>query len=114
MKKIRIIVTVIIVMLLTACSTNQTVQNDMQSTESASEFALIEIPVQTKEFSGKHYYFYRDPVTDVVFMVFEGKGNGFTWLPDPDTGAPLKYNQFVELYAEYIPTEELQGEITNE
>lgn len=61
-------------------------------------FAFDEIDVRTSDQSA----FYRDPVTDVIYVRFYARDGGFTWLADPDTGLPLKYDRFLEFYKDYI------------
>ena len=116
MSKLKIIVVITIMTTwFTGCSFNQNAQGNIPSTETVSEFTLIEIPVQTPGFSDQHSKFYKAPVTNIVYMEFRGfTSGGLVWIPDPDTGAPLKYDQFVELYQEYIPTEKAQGGSVNE
>ena len=90
MKKGIYLAVVIIAMLFTACGSNQTTEINTQETETVSEFALIEIPVQTPGFNTQHSRFYKDPVTNIVYMEFRGfASGGLVWLPDPDTGLPL-------------------------
>lgn len=116
MRKSRIILAVAaIVMLFTGCSSEQTAGNNIPSTETVSEFALIETPFNSDSFTSRHCRIYRDPVTDVMYMSFKGwTSGGLAWMPDPDSGLPLKYDRFLELYAEYIPTEKIQEENANE
>lgn len=126
MKKLYGIITVVAIttILFTGCGKDQTTEIDMQETDTVSgfgisdfsamfaecsenpttEFTLTEIAVQTLNTRDEACHFYKDPVTDIVYMQFKGGygDGGLVWMPDPDTGLPLKYDRFVELYEEYI------------
>lgn len=117
MKKILRIIAAIAMttILFTGCGENQATEIGTQATETVPEFTLIKIPVQSTNFNSTHCSFYKDPVTDVMYINFKGwTSGGLVWMPDPDTGLPLKYDRFFELYEEYIPTEELQTENKSE
>lgn len=79
-----------------------------QETETISEFTLTKIAVRTPNTRNEACYFYKDPVTDIVYMQFKGAygDGGLVWMPDPDTGLPLKYDRFLELYEEFVQAEE--------
>lgn len=53
-------------------------------------------------YGGSQLSYYRDVVTDVLFLRYEdasgyaGQG-GLTWIPDPETGLPMTYTRYVEL-----------------
>lgn len=51
-------------------------------------------------FSSPSYFsYYRDPFTDVMYLVFHvGYKGGLTVMLDPATGLPLTYSDFVSLY----------------
>ena len=105
MKKIWFIAIVTITILFTGCGKNQTTEIKTQETSYISELEFVEV-FHTSGLNNKHYRIYKDPVTDIMYMEFKGwTTGGFTWMPDPDTGLPLKYDRFLELYKEYIQTE---------
>lgn len=110
MGKLYKIITVVAIatILFTGCSKNQTTEIGTQETETVSEFTLTTIVVRTPDKRDEACHFYKDPVTDIVYMQFKGSyGNGgLIWMPDPDTGLPLKYDRFSNLYEEYIQTDE--------
>ena len=43
------------------------------------------------------YIYYRDTVTDVMYMAIENN-DGLTVMLEPDTGKPLTYTRYLELY----------------
>lgn len=105
MRKLLIIYTMIIIIgtIFTGCNDTQT-SGAIQTSNETPVFTLVEIPIQTSEYIMDACYFYKDPVTDVVYMQYQGHhtDGGLTVLLDPDTGLPLKYDKFSELYGEYI------------
>lgn len=48
------------------------------------------------------FYYYRDIVTDVVY-IRTSTGETLTAMLDPDTGLPLTYTRYLELYEEFQP-----------
>lgn len=116
MKKIitTMITIIIIISVLTGCG-NLTTNNELsapgENTESILKFTFIPISVNTKGIRADARHFYKDPVTDIVYIQFKGaySEGGLTYLPDPDTGLPLKYERFLELYKDYIPQMETCG-----
>lgn len=105
MRKILTISSICILMATTFIGCGNTLNDtNTQVNDESPVFTMIEIPVQTSWYAAEACHFYKDPVTDIVYMQFNGaysKG-GLTYLPDPDTGLPLKYERFLELYKDYI------------
>lgn len=45
------------------------------------------------------FEFYRDPVTDVLYLCRSGYNEtGLTTMQDPETGLPLTYSRYMEIY----------------
>ena len=55
-------------------------------------------------YSGDFTY-YRDAITDVMYLDFHNPyAGGLTVMFDPETGLPLTYTRFVELYKNSVTT----------
>lgn len=47
---------------------------------------------------GREFYYYRDIVTDVMYVCFNGyRKGGLTEMSGPETGLPLTYARYLEL-----------------
>lgn len=52
-----------------------------------------------------HFKYYRDAVTDVLFVWKIGNGSdALTVIPDPDSGLPITYTRYMEMYAANNPS----------
>lgn len=52
----------------------------------------------TKGTDTDHFYYYRDIVTDVMYVCFEDyRKGGITEMHDPETGLPLTYTRYLAL-----------------
>ena len=110
MRKLNGIIAVVAIttILFTGCGGTYIAGLPGQETEIDSEFTLTKLDVRTPNTRNEGCYFYKDPVTDIVYMQFKGAygDGGLVWMPDPDTGLPLKYDRFLELYEEFVQAEE--------
>lgn len=108
-KTIAILLTVILCAgVLYGCG-NSTVQKNSSSSALASEeikTSDVSAPFDL-EYVGVDYdddfYYYRDTTTDVLFLVSERRstyalGAGITTIPDPETGLPMTYTRYMEIY----------------
>lgn len=51
-----------------------------------------------------NFEFYRDPVTDVLYLCLSGYSEtGVITMQDPETGLPLTYSRYMELYNQLSP-----------
>lgn len=92
--------------------TTPLLDNDDQATEGTvattplNRHYLEKITINTKYNDGASCEFFVDPVTDIVYMVFDSYDmGGITTMLHPNTGKPMLLKEFYQLYAEYIPTE---------
>ena len=61
----------------------------------------------------RKFDFYRDPVTDVMYLCLSDYNeSGLTAMLDPETGLPLTYARYMDLYKQQITTKEQLGEQT--
>lgn len=51
-------------------------------------------------YNGTYIVYYRDVATDVMYLLYSGGGKGFTVMMDPETGLPLTYTRYIEVYQE--------------
>ena len=97
---------IVLIMLLTMCGCANSSTNSLKSTsESSIEFPgemeyLGQSDGYTETFTKNTdtFYYYRDTVTDIMYVTFEEyyKG-GLSEMHDPETGLPLTYTRYLEL-----------------
>ena len=106
MKKIRkitaIIMLIAVLCVFASCEEMVSSQNSEPSIEAQAEAAAR---MQHIASGGSFFAYYRDTITDVIYLLSDvGDAGGLTVMLDPETGLPLTYARFVELYENSIDT----------
>lgn len=75
-----------------------------ETTVPPSKHCLEKIDINTKYNDGVTCEYYVDPTTNIVYMIFDRyDSGGITTMLHPETGKPMKLDDFYEIYTEYIP-----------
>ncbi|MBQ8245808.1 MAG: hypothetical protein IJZ42_01630 [Lachnospiraceae bacterium] len=108
MKKV-IFFLVIIVSVLSSCNIEQFEVSDPLADTPAEVPAdntciPFEMELVGRSSEGRFFY-YRDTVTDMMFLfcrssTANSQGGGLTLMLDPETGLPLTYDRYMEIYGE--------------
>ena len=99
MKKIRkntaiamLLVMLAVLCTFTACKPSTTEPSAEEQAEAAADMVRIKL-------AGNDFTYYRDTITDVMYLRYHTiNAGGLTVMLDPETGLPLTYTRFVELY----------------
>lgn len=118
MKKALVIITLVILLLTTmSCvslgtsSSAADSPNTKVETPEISEPFEMELIKKQKIDSDIAFYFYKETITDVVYVRclqkagYAGAG-GLTVLSDPETGLPLTYARYIEIYNNQVEIKE--------
>lgn len=99
MKKIMIFIALAILMLsLVACSNTPSNDKSNATTESSVSRRNEQFTMESIGDSGVYIYI-RDVVTDVMYLKYKGGyAGGLTVMLDPETGLPLTYTRYIEIY----------------
>lgn len=103
MKKIIVFIALTIAALsLVACGT-RTVEATMDTSNSTVELNTtknrIVVEIEYIDTSNATYDCIREVATDVMYLKYKGRyAGGLTVMLDPETGLPLTYTRYVEIY----------------
>ena len=104
MKKIRKNAAIAILLVMVAVLSTFTACDSSTAEPSAEEQVEAAVSMQRIAHSDDFTY-YRDAITDVMYLCYYNyNGGGLTVMLDPETGLPLTYVRFVELYENSVTT----------
>lgn len=101
MKKAIVILLITVALILTSC---YIAQNEVSASTADETDIPFEMELVGRSSEGRFFY-YRDTVTDMMFLfcrssTANSQGGGLTLMLDPETGLPLTYDRYMEIYGE--------------
>lgn len=117
MKRYLCLVTLLMCLMVvfTGCSTNASVQTNNSNENNHQSSARIELTLTKDNIgfeelfnisdNGIYYYYYRDRITDTVYVYREDTFlelayTGFTVMMDPQTNSPMTFDNFIKYIQE--------------